>query len=470
MYKCQRQGWAFFETFKLVRPSHRETNQLETSNESETTGLCIKGNKIDVLLGEYIVETLVDTGAGINIIDYDLVNSKLSRDLYTSISYQLQYVLNANGGRMNICDCIQLRFVIDEKCYIDNFFVIQNIGQPLILGMPFLSKYNVNLCLGKQSNQNKKPVLSYDLIELPPRHQGIYRVSVPNKGHCQRHIKIHQTGVIKSVRTIKNKGIYMANVLENNFNGKQMHVLLLNTTDECITILPRTKLAYFEILNECQFSHMGNLKHIKTNDCLVESPYEVHHVNLVSPNEHNELNASYLEQKLLNEVQLCQNLSSVQIKQLRDVIKNHSSAFSLDGKLGRFDRVKHHIDDQGHTPARSRPYRLSPPVQASLREQIENLLSQGAIEESVSPYASPVVMVRKKDGSYRFCVDFRNLNRNTVRDMFPLPVDVDTFHNVGMNSPSYFSKLDLTSGFWQIELDEESKEKTAFITPNGLYQ
>ena len=67
MYKCQRQGWAFFETFKLVRPSHRETNQLEISNESEITDLCIKGNKIDVLLGEYIVETLVDTGAGINI-------------------------------------------------------------------------------------------------------------------------------------------------------------------------------------------------------------------------------------------------------------------------------------------------------------------------------------------------------------------------------------------------------------------
>ena len=92
----------------------------------------------------------------------------------------------------------------------------------------------------------------------------------------------------------------------------------------------------------------------------------------------------------------------------------------------------------------------------------------GCVEDSVSAWASPVVLVPKPDKTNRFCVDFRALNAHTVRDVYPLPRITDTLHLLG--GKRYFTSLDLLSGFFQIPLSEEAKLKTAFITPSGLYQ
>jgi len=92
----------------------------------------------------------------------------------------------------------------------------------------------------------------------------------------------------------------------------------------------------------------------------------------------------------------------------------------------------------------------------------------GVIEPSSSPWASPVVMVRKKDGTLRFCIDYRELNKVTKKDTYPLPHVDDLLDEIG--SPRYISTLDLASGYWQIRVAPSSREKTAFITPEGLFQ
>ena len=96
------------------------------------------------------------------------------------------------------------------------------------------------------------------------------------------------------------------------------------------------------------------------------------------------------------------------------------------------------------------------------------MLKDGVIEPSNSPWSSPVILVRKKDGSYRFCADYRKLNLVTVKDVYPLPRIDDALSR--LEKTRYFSSMDLQSGFWQIEVAPESREKTAFVTPDGLWQ
>ncbi|CAN2388629.1 Reverse transcriptase (RNA-dependent DNA polymerase), partial [Pristimantis euphronides] len=96
------------------------------------------------------------------------------------------------------------------------------------------------------------------------------------------------------------------------------------------------------------------------------------------------------------------------------------------------------------------------------------MLQAGIVRESQSPWAAPMVIVKKKDGSLRFCVDYRRLNACTVRDSYPLPWIEESLMALG--KAKYFSSLDLASGYWQVPMSEKDREKTAFILPMGLYE
>ena len=96
------------------------------------------------------------------------------------------------------------------------------------------------------------------------------------------------------------------------------------------------------------------------------------------------------------------------------------------------------------------------------------MLRKGIIRESVSPWSSPVVLVKIKEGSFRFCVDLRKVNVVTRKESFPMPLVSDTLD--ALRGTKYFSTLDLKSGYWKIEMHTESREKTAFVTHNGLYE
>ncbi|XP_048339157.1 uncharacterized protein LOC125425633 [Sphaerodactylus townsendi] len=135
---------------------------------------------------------------------------------------------------------------------------------------------------------------------------------------------------------------------------------------------------------------------------------------------------------------------------------------------GRTTLAKHGIDTGTHGPIQCPPYRVNGRVLADVRREVEEMLGLGVIQPSLSPWAAPVVLVAKPDGSIRFCVDYRKLNSITKPDAYPMP-RIDTLLDM-LGSARVISTVDLCKGYWQMELEPEARAKSAFITPDGLYE
>ena len=154
---------------------------------------------------------------------------------------------------------------------------------------------------------------------------------------------------------------------------------------------------------------------------------------------------------------------------LRKKLSERSSVFSLhEWDVGLAKGVEHNIRLSDARPFRERSRRLAPADIEDVRRHLQDLLKSGLIKESRSPYASPIVVARKKNGSVRMCIDYRTLNSRTVPDQYTTPRIDDALDC--LTGSRWFSVLDLRSGYYQIAMTETDKEKTAFICPLGFYQ
>ena len=151
------------------------------------------------------------------------------------------------------------------------------------------------------------------------------------------------------------------------------------------------------------------------------------------------------------------------LKMNADIFSYHS----LD--LGKATKVKHPIKLSDEVPFKERARRVPPHMYDEVRKHLKEMLEIGAIRHSQSPWASAVVLVRKKDGALRFCIDLRKLNSRTVKDAYALPRIEDTLDC--LTGTQWFSTLDQKTGYWQVEIQEEDKQKTAFtVGPLGFYE
>ena len=131
---------------------------------------------------------------------------------------------------------------------------------------------------------------------------------------------------------------------------------------------------------------------------------------------------------------------------------------------GKASVIKHKIDLADDRPIRCKPY----VKRGEIREEIKNMMDTGIVRESSSLYASPLVVVRKKDVSNRMCVDYRKLNLVTVADPAPMTTAEDLLGKLG--KCQYYSTIDLSKGYWQIPVAQEDIHKTTFVTPDGCYE
>ena len=162
-------------------------------------------------------------------------------------------------------------------------------------------------------------------------------------------------------------------------------------------------------------------------------------------------------------------LTTKQTEEVVDLVLEYQDIFiGPDGKVGFTNRVRHTIDVQGAQPVKVPNRRKSIPDKEHIAAEVQKLEREGQIRKSMSPWAAQVVLANKKDGTKRFCIDFRQLNDLTKKDAYPLP-RIDECLDV-MNRCQFFSSMDLASGYWQVAMDPKDREKTAFSTHVGLYE
>jgi len=151
------------------------------------------------------------------------------------------------------------------------------------------------------------------------------------------------------------------------------------------------------------------------------------------------------------------------------LLRRYEDTFSKnDYDLGQTDLVMHRIDTGPHRPFRQ-ALRRHPLTQLPIiDEHVNQILRQGIIEPAASPWSSNVVLVRRKDGKYRFCIDYRRLNAITYQDVYPLPRIESCLD--ALDGAGWFSTLDLRSGYWQVQQDPRDADKTAFITRCGCFR
>ncbi|XP_078235923.1 uncharacterized protein LOC144584201 [Pogona vitticeps] len=166
------------------------------------------------------------------------------------------------------------------------------------------------------------------------------------------------------------------------------------------------------------------------------------------------------------EVKISPALTQDQQQELKMLLSKYQQVFS--NKPGIVKGVMHRIHTGDAPPQAVSPYRVTGPYRDKVRKELDEMLRENIIVPSSSPWSSPIVLVDKPDGSIRFCVDYRKLNRVTTPDAYPMPRLDNLIETIG--GCRFISSLDLVKGYWQLRIDPRDQEKTAFCSPFGLYE
>ncbi|CAF3196869.1 unnamed protein product [Rotaria socialis] len=236
---------------------------------------------------------------------------------------------------------------------------------------------------------------------------------------------------------------------------------------------------YLEVYNPHDYTYtlpmntlLGRITHIpyQMHSCLLSDTSREY--SSLSSQRHI-LNAIDLEQKPSATShtidKLITHIKNVQHKQkLRSILQQHMKIFDISQVTQANTHIQHTINTGDSLPISSRPYPRTIEQRRELQAEIQKMTQTNQIRPSNSPWSSPVIIHKKKDGGIRFLVDYRKLNSVTKKDCFPQPTTEELLHRLGGHR--FYTKLDLKSGYFQLPIHETEKEKTAFITQDGLWE
>lgn len=394
--------------------------------------------RIDGEIEGVTCQLVIDTGSNFTIVRPDIIKEAKVEGKIIPIDTSLRTVTGESApvvGRAN------LRFRLGDWVTYQEVW-LADVTDPCILGLDFLMAHDchvdiaggalqigqqeIPLVLDRQSNNQPscRRVVVAETVEIPPRCESVVYGSLRNGGDV---VDVWgSVGPLQQRNTHASQGILVGRTLVDLRSPEGLPVRVLNLSDKVRYLKKGTEVADFEPVAYAVSMEKEQTTPVVPN---TDTGVPAHLVDLFNRSG--------------------RNLNVDQQGELKNLLVQFQDASSKDKHdLGRTGLAKHKIDVETASPIRQ-PTRIPP---LAKREEASNAINdmkeQGIIEPSKSPWVSPVVLVRKKDGGTRFCVDYRKLNAVTKKDSYPLPT-VDTSLHSFFGS-TWFSTLDLRSGYWHL--------------------
>ena len=421
------------------------------NSEAVYLSVTVEGMIVNGLVQGTPLEWKIDTGA---------INTFITEDVYYSILPRERPVLErarkkfetADGTTLNVVGTAKMMLTLGSISVYFRVFV--GGVKSNLLGQDFMTKFEcqwkyqsnqmVINCAHTSDDDQGCLVLSMEKEMIPPKCEAVMKSRVISGTKSKE-------GILVSLKLfVHTHGLAIAHVLVNSGEGI-IYARVFNPGDSEVCVKKNTEIALLTPVK-------GVKKSLKHGDVTVS--------NVTSGTGSTEL-----PEFLCNMFREgCENLSTEQASEFKTFLLNHQDTFADPNMPAQRANIgEHRIDLNDETPFKE-PVRRVPIFKRDILDsEIEKLKNQGLIEKSTSPWSSPLVLVQKKDTTWRLCVDYRRLNAHIIKDAYPIPRIADDFD--ALSGSKWFTSFDLNMAYHQIPVRECDKEKTAFGTPRGgLYQ
>ena len=451
---------------------------------------------------------ILDTGAGPNFIHRDA----LPPDVEVLKQGQLPSIADANNRPLSMSGRVDLFVQLGYTRVRAEFLVCERLAAPMIIGADFCDQH-VEAILPRRRTVELTDGTTIPIVrKVPRRHPKAPKLPpeqeyVPASGRISPKVRVSSKIVLAPESqtfvsvTCKGHGAYVVEPSEDLYTKHGLtaangivfikpdipfRILIANFKKTPFTLAKGQVVARLLEHPTQVFPSkvtVGEVLGIVEDDVTQDGLHNPKEVGEVTPRVGGEKKASQEDEPLVitpgktcggswekppsaDDVDLSHLPEKMQEK-VRKLLRKYSKMY--DGTLGEIRVTEHKIDlKEGSEPYAQNPYRAGPKAREFEAQEIDRMLKAGVIEPAQSEWASPVVLVPKKDGTLRFCVDYRRLNAMSVRDSYPLPRMDECIDSLG--EAKVFTTLDCNWGYWQVPIREKDRDKTTFASHSGLYR
>ena len=426
-------------------------------------------NLTDIELNGKTTKALIDSGSVVSTISESLYRNLPDKPQLHNMTDFGIIIETANGTSLPYLGYIEADIILQNqgKAFPTLLLVVPNTEYhnkvPVLLGTNIIRDVRQSLKDNQLPDEWKTAVLTISSSAgtvVATRNINLKPMETRTVTGITRKTTKHETVITEGVEDANHNAVICPRVITLKGHGKtaRIPVRICNLSTKPIKIHQK------QVLCNLQEVKVIDNNMVSENALKCSSMQETEQQNVNNKNDN---------KKKENKVNFDLTGTDLNTKQKQKVLELFEKWQSVIPKgpndLGHTGVVKHNIKLSDEKPFKEPCRRIPPAIYNEVKEHLKEMLNIGAIRPSKSPWSSNVVVVRKKDGTIRFCIDFRKLNSRTKKDAYPIPKIEDTLHM--LSGSKYFSKIDLKSGYWQVEMEEEDKEKTAFQVPGvGFYE